>query len=472
MSETLNYCTGNVGRQRFQCFDGSNRCLPLIYVCSATSHCSNNYDEIWYDDDVPLSSLKQCTKNLPTECNRLKAYIQLSSEKNSIAEMIALAHAREKVPSDQISFRSFCNSFWDLKDHIDESPYLCKDWVCRVDQYQCQTGQCIHFDWVCDGEWDCSDASDEEALVIIRKWSVHNARLTGLRDKIEKCQKQYFQAPFSKFCNTSYEFGCYQSGVFDPLNIWLNRPCINLTQIGDGIENCYNAYDEKNTFQITPFSLDMWGFNFNCANFTARQPYVCQLPLRNNCTRVLCSNLRTDNMHCSQNADVVCLHDNAYKKSARCDGKPDCFHGEDEYWCASGSFINQIIYRSDKGFIDLDSIRSLFLPAFPLVNASSLNATKTSNSEIRDQSGRLFIAHSYQCNRGVAVLEKNQTVCLCPPAYYGHWCEFFSDHVTMIARVDRKTLPERLEKSTLKVRANLFFSNQIIDHHEFDVVPQ
>ena len=472
VSETLNYCTGNVGRHRFQCFNSSNRSLPLIYVGSATSHCLNNYDEIWYDSDVPLGSLIKCTKNLPTECNRLKTYIQLSSAKNSSADMIALAYAREKVPSDQIPFRSFCNSFWDLKDHIDESANLCEDWVCRVDQYQCQTGQCIHFDWLCDGEWDCSDASDEEALVIIKKWSIHNARLAGLRDKIEKCQKRYFQAPFSKFCNTSYEFGCYRSGVFDPLNIWLNRPCINLTQIGDGIENCYNAYDEKNTFQITPFSLDMWGFNFNCANFTARQPYVCQPPLRDNCTKVLCSNLRTDNVYCSQNADVVCLHDNACKKNVRCDGKPDCFHGEDEYWCASGSFINQLVYRSDKGFIDLDSLQSLFLPVFPLVNASSLNEIQASDLEIPDQNGRLFIAHSYQCNRGVAVLEKNQTVCLCPPAYYGHWCEFFSDRVTIIARVDRKTLPKRLGNSTLKVRANLFFSNQIIDHHEFDVVPQ
>jgi hypothetical protein len=53
---------------------------------------------------------------------------------------------------------------------------------------------------------------------------------------------------YSSVCNTSFEFGCYRSRVSKPLDIESNRPCINLTQIGDNVEDCYNAYDEKNTF--------------------------------------------------------------------------------------------------------------------------------------------------------------------------------------------------------------------------------
>lgn len=32
---------------------------------------------------------------------------------------------------------------------------------CRVDQATCQSGECIPRDYICDGERDCSDGSDE-----------------------------------------------------------------------------------------------------------------------------------------------------------------------------------------------------------------------------------------------------------------------------------------------------------------------
>jgi hypothetical protein len=58
-------------------------------------------------------------------------------------------------------FRAYCDAEWQLKGHIDEySPY-CSEWICRENEYQCRTGQCIKIEWLCDGEWDCADASDE-----------------------------------------------------------------------------------------------------------------------------------------------------------------------------------------------------------------------------------------------------------------------------------------------------------------------
>jgi hypothetical protein len=77
-------------------------------------------------------------------------------------------------------FQYYCDSFWNLDKHIDEIPSSCQYWIRQNDEYQCQTGKCIQLDWVCDGEWDCSDASDEEAVVLIQKWSTQNARFSKL----------------------------------------------------------------------------------------------------------------------------------------------------------------------------------------------------------------------------------------------------------------------------------------------------
>ena len=61
--------------------------------------------------------------------------------------------------------------------------------------------------------------------------------------------------------------------------------------------------------------------------------------------------------------------------------------------------------------------------------------------------------------------------CLCPPAYYGDWCKFFSDRISIIAHVDQKTLLKTISNVTLKIKAKFLFNNRIIDHHEFHVVP-
>ena len=81
-------------------------------------------------------------------------------------------------------------------------------------------------------------------------------------------------------------------------------------------------------------------------------------------------------------------------------------------------------------------------------------------------------AYSYQCNRGVAILEMNETRCLCPPAYYGNWCEFFSDRISIIAHIDQETLPKIFQNMTLKIKTNFLFNNETIDSHEFHVIPE
>lgn len=465
------YCTGSVGQSRFQCFNDEHRCLPLIFLGTQFSQCSNGFDEARYGLDYLFMRNMRCRGTDNSDCEDWQEYVRQSSSKN-LSNSTVPNILQPDTPTDQIAFRSYCDSFWDLEEHIDEISSSCQYWVCQNHQYQCQTGQCIELDWVCDGEWDCADASDEEALVFIQRWSIHNDRLTGLNDRIKQCRQRYSKSPFSTICNTSFEFGCYQALVLNPLDIRLNRPCINLTQIGDGVENCYNAYDERNTFSVDGNKMSMWGFSFRCENYTALYPDSCDSHIRNKCTEILCPNHWHNVGECSGTKDMNCLLSRDCKKNARCDEKIDCQHGEDEYWCAPGSIRNQMLYRRGKDAI-MKAGNSLynFDSRFPTVPIISSDNQQVERNLTNDTKGPFPTMHSYQCNRGVSILEMNETRCLCPPAYYGQLCEFFSDRISIIANVDQKTLPKALRNDTLKLRATLYFDGITIDSHEFTVVP-
>jgi hypothetical protein len=345
--------------------------------------------------------------------------------------------------------------------------------MCRSDQYQCQTGQCIEFQWLCDGEWDCADASDEEAVFLNQNWSAHNARLLNISLQVNQCRQRYSQSPFSNICNISVEFGCLRSGVSDPLNITLNRPCINLTSIGDSVEDCYNAYDEKNTFTAKSEVKGMWGFHFRCGNDHETYAHACAEQITKNCSDILCSKYRDNNGLCSSDKDFICFNDSQCKKNVRCDGKIDCFQGEDEYWCPSGSFQNLIQYRFSKTQFVRRKLFNISWIEYPKEFSMRATEQKASKSFIHAQNEP--VAHqnySYQCNRGITVLLSNSTRCLCPPSFYGSRCQFFSDRLTIITHLARKNLPTSMLNIALKVRAHLiFYSSMIIDQHEFHLLP-
>ncbi|CAF3299241.1 unnamed protein product, partial [Rotaria socialis] len=151
------YCMANVGRHRFQCYDNNERkCLTLNRLDTGIPNCLNNYDESLYGTGRGIKWNLPCSTNLKTDCHLVKTYIQQSSARN-FSSNTPLVNREQQTTIDRISFQQYCDSFWDLEKHVDEMSSSCKYWICKNDEYQCGTGQCIALDWVCDGEWDCSD---------------------------------------------------------------------------------------------------------------------------------------------------------------------------------------------------------------------------------------------------------------------------------------------------------------------------
>lgn len=465
-SASNNSCTEPVARHRFQCYNNENKCLILSVLGTGTNECSNNYDELFNGISYSLQKMR-CHKEDKEDCQLLKRYIEQSSftkfKQNMFEDDLVLRNS-----TTQIRFESYCDSFWDLNDHSDESISLCQDWICPSDQFQCQTGQCIDVEWVCDREWDCPDASDEQAILLNKRGSLHNQRILSLQAQLEKYRGRYANQPFSKLCNTSFEFGCYRARVPNPLDLTLNRPCINLTQIGDGVEDCYNAYDEKNTFGVNVNPPEMWGFHLRCNNQSLRYAFAC-FTETNGCTEILCPNHR--NRTCSGLSDVLCLETNVCAKSARCNHKHDCWHGDDEFWCRN-AVIDRITYRIYKQKTSEMTRSFTFGQRYPLeaLNITSEQQPVAASIVTREETNTP-INYSYVCNRGVAILDSNETRCLCPPAYYGRWCEFFSDRITIIAHVNTSTLfLAKIRQLTLKIKTSFLFNNRTVDFHEFHVL--
>lgn len=137
----------HVRRHRFRCSQDEVTCLSVMKLGDRIRNCRNRYDELWFGVGRTISSM-ECGEKRKNECFRLRQYLQVSNNPRNL--------------QFRLSFRSLCDSFWNLGTREDEDLLRCKQqWICPKDHFRCQTGQCINPRWLDDGEWDCVDASDE-----------------------------------------------------------------------------------------------------------------------------------------------------------------------------------------------------------------------------------------------------------------------------------------------------------------------
>ena len=208
-----NLCT-RVRRHRLQCLSEQPTCLSPFRFEDSISQCSNKYDEYIYGYGRPVVQFP-CRKSDLANCQLLKEYIQNPSLiSNSSTNSYSHIHESQNQMTSQTPFRFYCDTIWHLPEHIDEFPQYCNNWVCHRDQYQCRTGQYIRLAWVCDGQWDCVDASDEGVMLAIHHWSLHNRQVRDLDKKRKICLQRYSDLPFSQFSDMEKEFPSLRSNVF------------------------------------------------------------------------------------------------------------------------------------------------------------------------------------------------------------------------------------------------------------------
>jgi hypothetical protein len=148
----INNSCPKIQHHRFQCSSSELTCLLIGDLGNRGSSCSNGRDEFDYESGIILSEKNICEERTDPECAYFRNYIRISSNDDTNKTVIANNSILDDYSTTAMPFRSYCNSFFNTKSGIDESPQFCKEWVCSIDQYQCLSGQCISQTWVCDGK--------------------------------------------------------------------------------------------------------------------------------------------------------------------------------------------------------------------------------------------------------------------------------------------------------------------------------
>ena len=343
----------------------------------------------------------------------------------------------------------------------------------------------------------------------------HNSKLVNLDQMKGKCRQIYRDdnTAFSTICNISSEYPCLRNDVNDPLNLTSYRPCINLTQNGDGKVNCLTGLDERNRLRCGR-TIGMLGFDYPredscCSPYSLLcDPSLSEMPT----DTTMCFHQRRSFKNgtlspCTSLRDVMCLNDTCIR-NARCNGKIECLDGEDEYRCIHPSRSSQI-YRAGK--TNNHMTLSTFLKEYPIGRRTEVTTSPTPVDEslfqakvkvIKEPVARVYdkrdvLAESvYQivdrslpngmitfekdylpfvCNQDVTVqYHTGHTVCLCPPSFYGSQCEFFSDRITISTHLDLTNYPwlSHQRMAIIKVLVTFLFNEQtLVDHTEFHVNP-
>lgn len=455
----LDVCS-RIRRYRFHCSREEATCLSVVVLGNGHSNCFNKFDELWLGTNLRISQM-DCHNQSQTECGILRQYIETSWTSR---------YQNESNSFLRIRFDEHCDTFWNLGLKQNEDPIECRTWwMCRYDQWQCRTGQCIDPSWVLDGDWDCSDASDEESI-FDQTISPRNLKIIELSRLKEKFEYHHGVQPLMNICDLRTEMACFHVDVkYSTETLTLTRPCLNRSLIGDGYVHCSGGIDERNRIEHCDRST-MLGYHFKCLSDNICIPYskLCEDRCPNRSDDQFWCDRPSHTLECSHYRSFRCF-DGSCIRYGRCNKQLDCSFGEDEYLC---DYPSQIIYRhislrEEKEFILKKSKRNIDLWPFPRdANVTSLNISSerfVSKKSISASDSSVV----YLCNRGVGMTMFNGSiVCFCPPQYFGERCEYHADRLSVLFHVNVSQSISSRQNVEMKMLILFVFEKTIISIDE------